>query len=67
MQSIIEFEFKQREKLNRTMRHIAAYALLVLGGKKAPTAAEVEKVVKDAGSEADKEKCAALVEAFKGK
>jgi large subunit ribosomal protein LP2 len=49
------------------MRHIAAYAMLVLGGKDAPTAAEVEKVVKDAGAEADKEKCAALVEALKGK
>ena len=41
--------------------------MLVLGGKEAPTAAEVEKVVKDAGAEADKKKCAALVEALKGK
>ena len=49
------------------MRHIAAYAMLVLGGKETPSAAEVEKVVKDAGAEADKEKCAALVEALKGK
>jgi|Transcript_19076 large subunit ribosomal protein LP2 len=49
------------------MRHIAAYALLVLGGKDAPTAADVEKVVKDAGAEADKEKIAALVEALAGK
>lgn len=49
------------------MKHIAAYALLVLGGKDAPTPAEVEKVVKDAGATADKDKIAALCEAMKGK
>ena len=49
------------------MRHIAAYAMLVLGGKAEPTAADVEKVVKDAGAEVDKEKCKALCEALKGK
>ena len=49
------------------MRHIAAYALLVLGGKDAPTAADVEKVVKDAGAEADKAKIDALVAALAGK
>ena len=49
------------------MRHIAAYALLVLGGKDAPSAADVEKVMKDAGAEADKEKITALVAALEGK
>ena len=49
------------------MRHIAAYALLVLGGKDSPSAADVEKVVKDAGVEADKEKIEALVKAMEGK
>jgi len=49
------------------MRHIAAYALLVLGGKDEPSVADVEKVVKDAGAEADKEKITALCEACKGK
>ena len=49
------------------MRHIAAYALLVLGGKAAPTAADVEKVVKDAGAPADSDKIKALVEALAGK
>ena len=49
------------------MRHIAAYALLVLGGKEEPSAADVEKVVKDAGAEPDKEKISALCEALKGK
>ena len=41
--------------------------MLVLGGKAEPTAADVEKVVKDAGAEVDKEKCKALCEALKGK
>ena len=49
------------------MRHIAAYALLVLGGKESPSAAEVEKVVKDAGATPDKAQIEALVEAMKGK
>ena len=49
------------------MKHIAAYALLVLAGKDKPTAAEVEKVVKDAGATADKEKIEALVKAMEGK
>merc|ERR1712045_1088914 len=48
-------------------RHIAAYALLVLGGKEEPSAADVEKVVKDAGAEPDKEKITALCAALEGK
>ena len=35
------------------MKHIAAFALLVLGGKKNPTAADVEKLLKDSGIKAD--------------
>ena len=49
------------------MRHIAAYALLVLSGKPTPTAAEVEKVVKEAGATADADKIKALCEALEGK
>lgn len=49
------------------MRHIAAYALLVLGGKDKPSAADVEKVVKDAGAEPDKAKIEALCAALEGK
>ena len=49
------------------MRHIAAYALLVLGGKENPTAADVEKVVKEAGATADSDKIKALCEALEGK
>ena len=49
------------------MKHIAAYALLVLGGKPEPTAEDVEKVLKEAGVKADSEKVKALCAALKGK
>ena len=49
------------------MKHIAAYALLLLGGNEFPTAAEVEKVIKEAGAHVDKEKITALVNALDGK
>jgi len=49
------------------MKYIAAYALLVLGGKSAPTAADVETVLKDAGIKADSGKVASVVAALAGK
>ena len=49
------------------MKHIAAYALLVLGGKSEPTADEVSALLKEAGAKAEQEKVDALVEALKGK
>ena len=49
------------------MKHIAAYALLILAGKVDPSAADVEKVLKDAGVAADAEKAKAIAEALKGK
>lgn len=49
------------------MKHIAAYALLVLGGNAEPSAADVEKVLKEAGAKADADKVKALIEALKGK
>merc|ERR1719464_538075 len=49
------------------MKHIAAYALLVLGGKAEPKAADVSKVLKEAGATADDDKVKALCEALKGK
>lgn len=49
------------------MKHIAAYALLVLGGKDSPSAADVEKVLKEAGAKADSDKVAVLVKALEGK
>ncbi len=49
------------------MKHIAAYALLVLGGKEEPTKDDVEKILKEAGVKADGDKVASLCEALKGK
>lgn len=49
------------------MKHVAAYALLVLGGKANPTAADVEKLLKDSGVSADSDKIAALIKAVDGK
>ena len=49
------------------MKHIAAFALLVLGGNATPSAADVEKVLKDAGAKADSDKIAAMIKAFEGK
>ena len=49
------------------MKHIAAYALLVLGGNEKPTAADVEKVLKEAGVKADSEKIEKMIAAFDGK
>ena len=49
------------------MKHIAAFALLVLGGNASPSAADVEKVLKDNGAAADSERVAAMITAFEGK
>ena len=49
------------------MRHIAAYALLTLGGKASPSAADVEALLKDAGVKADTEAIAAMISKFEGK
>lgn len=49
------------------MKYIAAYALLVLGGKADPAAADVEKVLKEAGIKAETEQVEKLVAALKGK
>ena len=49
------------------MKHLAAYALLVLGGKESPTAADVEKLLKEAGCKSDEEKVKKLIESMNGK
>lgn len=49
------------------MKHIAAFALLVLGGNATPSAADVEKLLKDSGVNADKEKIDTMIKAFDGK
>jgi large subunit ribosomal protein LP2 len=49
------------------MKYIAAYALLVLGGNASPKAADVEKVLKEAGIKSEAEHVERLVAAFAGK
>ena len=49
------------------MKYIAAYALLVLGGKAAPTTADVEKVLKEAGIKSEAEQVERVINALKGK
>ena len=49
------------------MKHIAAFALLVLGGNENPTAADVEKLLKDSGVKADSEKIEGMLKSFEGK
>ena len=49
------------------MKHIAAFALLVLGGNENPSAADVEKLLKEAGVKADSEKIESMISAFNGR
>merc|ERR1719453_1871883 len=49
------------------MRHVAAYALLVLGGNANPSASDVEKVLKEAGATSDADQVKSLCENMKGK
>ena len=49
------------------MKYIAAYALLVLGGKADPTVADLDKVLKEAGIKGEADKCEKVVAALKGK
>ena len=49
------------------MRHVAAYALLVLGGNDSPSAADVTKVLKEAGSSPDEGQVAKICAALEGK
>lgn len=49
------------------MKYIAAYALLVLGGNASPSAADVEKVLKEAGIKGEAEHTERLISALTGK
>ena len=49
------------------MKHIAAFALLVLGGNESPSAADVEKLLKEAGVKADSDKIEKMLASFAGK
>merc|ERR1712086_1064949 len=52
---------------NLKMKHLAAFALLVLGGNESPSAADVEALLKKAGVSADSEKIEAMIKALEGK
>ena len=49
------------------MKHIAAYALLVLGGNESPSAADVEKILKEAGVKAESEEIETMLSKFGGR
>mmetsp|Transcript_45863 Transcript_45863/g.52891 ORF Transcript_45863/g.52891 Transcript_45863/m.52891 type:complete len:112 (+) Transcript_45863:117-452(+) len=49
------------------MKHIAAYALLVLGGNETPSAKDVTELLDSVGAEADKESLKTLLASLKDK
>ena len=49
------------------MKNVAAYALLVLGGKNKPSADDVEKLLRDCGVTPEPDKIKLLVEKMNGK
>ena len=49
------------------MKHLAAFALLVLGGKENPTAEDVEKYLRDVGVKADSDKIKIMIDNVQGK
>lgn len=49
------------------MKYLAAYALLVLGGKAQPTKADVEKVLSEVGAEVDNAQLDSLFNCIGGK
>nr|ABS57437.1 ribosomal protein P2 [Heliconius melpomene]AEL28831.1 ribosomal protein P2 [Heliconius melpomene cythera] len=49
------------------MRYVAAYLLAVLGGKAAPAAADLEKILSSVGIEADGEKLKKVIGELNGK
>ncbi|XP_077289792.1 ribosomal protein LP2 isoform X1 [Arctopsyche grandis] len=49
------------------MRYVAAYLLAVLGGKAAPNAGDIEKILSSVGIEADGEKLKKVISELSGK
>jgi hypothetical protein len=50
-----------------TMKHLAAYLLLGLGGNSSPSAADVKGVLEAVGIDADEERLDQLIKELKGK
>eukprot|EP00826_Nyctotherus_ovalis_P019463 TRINITY_DN15_c0_g1_i4.p1 TRINITY_DN15_c0_g1~~TRINITY_DN15_c0_g1_i4.p1 ORF type:complete len:110 (+),score=37.81 TRINITY_DN15_c0_g1_i4:131-460(+) len=53
--------------INLRMKHLAAYALLILSGNANPTEADIENLLAETGVEADKTQLKKLMESIKGK
>ena len=49
------------------MKYVAAYALLVLGGNANPSAADVEKVLKEAGAKSEGDRVESIIGGLKDK
>lgn len=49
------------------MRYVAAYLLAVLGGKEAPAAGDIEKILSSVGIEVDSARLSQVVAQLKGK
>jgi large subunit ribosomal protein LP2 len=49
------------------MRYIAAYLLLKIGGKEAPSASDIKKVIQSVGIEVDEERVNCLLSELDGK
>ncbi|KAF7723731.1 60S acidic ribosomal protein P2 [Apophysomyces ossiformis] len=49
------------------MKYLAAYLLLVNGGKASPSAADVKNILASVGSEVDEERVNSLIAALEGK
>ena len=49
------------------MKYVAAYALLVLGGNASPSAADIEKVLKEAGVKSETDRAESIVSGLKDK
>lgn len=63
----LNLKFQSLILIIKKMKYVAAYALLVLGGKAEPSVADLEKVLKEAGIKADADHSERLVNALKGK
>ena len=49
------------------MKYVAAYALLVLGGNASPSAADLERVLKEAGAKSEADRADSIINALKDK
>jgi large subunit ribosomal protein LP2 len=50
-----------------TMKHLAAYLLLSLGGNSSPSAKDIKKVLDSVGIEADDDRLSTLISELSGK